>query len=95
MRDLDPHLIHGSLNPPESTPQTSSRSVQPFYRAQDCDRPTDRPTDYATPSETRMWANAQRDGRPAEHRWRFLFNAAPQSSADAHYYTVSQKRVPP
>jgi len=24
---------------------------------------------------TRMWANAQRDGRPAEHRWRLLFNA--------------------
>ena len=24
---------------------------------------------------TRMWANAQRDGRPAEHRWRPLFNA--------------------
>ena len=23
-----------------------------------------------------MWANAQRDGRPAEHRWRPLFNAA-------------------
>jgi len=23
-----------------------------------------------------MWANAQRDGRPAEHRWRTLFNAA-------------------
>ena len=22
-----------------------------------------------------MWANAQRDGRPAEHRWRRLFNA--------------------
>jgi len=28
-----------------------------------------------------MWANAQRDGRPAEHR-------APQSWADAHYLTV-------
>jgi len=27
-------------------------------------------------NHTRMWANAQRDGRPAEHRWRFLFNAA-------------------
>jgi len=27
-------------------------------------------------NETRMWANAQRDGRPAEHRWRPLFNAA-------------------
>jgi len=26
--------------------------------------------------ETRMWANVQRDGRPAEHRWRPLFNAA-------------------
>ena len=25
---------------------------------------------------TRMWANAQPDGRPAEHRWRLLFNAA-------------------
>jgi len=25
---------------------------------------------------TRMWDNAQRDGRPAEHRWRPLFNAA-------------------
>jgi len=23
-----------------------------------------------------MWANAQADGRPAEHRWRPLFNAA-------------------
>jgi len=23
-----------------------------------------------------MWANAQRDGRPAEHRWSLLFNAA-------------------
>jgi len=26
--------------------------------------------------QTRMWANAQRAGRPAEHRWRPLFNAA-------------------
>jgi len=25
---------------------------------------------------TRMSVNAQRDGRPAEHRWRPLFNAA-------------------
>jgi len=24
---------------------------------------------------TRMWANAQRDGRPAKYRWRPLFNA--------------------
>jgi len=25
--------------------------------------------------ELEMWANAQRDGRPAEYRWRTLFNA--------------------
>jgi len=25
---------------------------------------------------TKMWANAQRDGSPAKHRWRPLFNAA-------------------
>jgi len=28
------------------------------------------------PFATRMWANAQPDGRPAKHRWRPLFNAA-------------------
>jgi len=26
--------------------------------------------------QTRMWANAQRDGRPAKYRWHPLFNAA-------------------
>jgi len=26
--------------------------------------------------ELEMWANAQRDGRPAEYRWRPQFNAA-------------------
>jgi len=30
----------------------------------------------AKQKQTRMWANAQRDGRPAEYRWRPLFNAA-------------------
>jgi len=25
--------------------------------------------------ETTMWDNAERDGRPAEHRWHPLFNA--------------------
>ena len=36
------------------------------------------------PVKLEMWANAQRDGRPAEYRWRPLFKAA-QSLADAHY----------
>ena len=31
---------------------------------------------YKINDTTRMWANAQPDGRPAEHRWRSLFNAA-------------------
>jgi len=26
-------------------------------------------------NETRMWANAQRDGHPANYRWRPLLNA--------------------
>jgi len=26
--------------------------------------------------QTTMWANAWRDGRPAEYRWRHMFNAA-------------------
>ena len=34
--------------------------------------------------ELEIWANAQRDGSPAERRWRPLFT--PQSLADAHYY---------
>jgi len=31
---------------------------------------------YVARNSTGMWANAQRDGRPAEYRWRSLFNAA-------------------
>ena len=34
------------------------------------------PTFHSNLRITRMWANAQRDGRPAEHRWHSLFNAA-------------------
>jgi len=33
--------------------------------------------------QNRMWANAQPDGRPAEHRW--CLCSTPQSLADAHY----------
>jgi len=32
--------------------------------------------DYTELIQLEMWANAQRDGRPAEYRWRPLFNAA-------------------
>jgi len=37
--------------------------------------------------QTRMWAKAQRDGRPAEHRWH---PAQGRSLADAHYLTAAQ-----
>jgi len=30
-----------------------------------------------------MWANAQRDGRPAEYRWRRVLNAAVWLTPDA------------
>jgi len=30
--DLDPHIIHGSVDPPELSTQTASRSVQPFLQ---------------------------------------------------------------
>jgi len=33
-------------------------------------------TVYRRYKELEMWTNAQRDGRPAEHRWRPLFNVA-------------------
>jgi len=36
----------------------------------------DLPPPMTKTQKTRMWANAQRDGRPAEYRWRPLFNAA-------------------
>ena len=32
--------------------------------------------DHKKKEELEMWANAQRDGRPVEYRWRPLFNAA-------------------
>jgi len=33
-------------------------------------------TDKLNHTQLEIWANAQRDGRPAEYRWRPLFNAA-------------------
>jgi len=38
--------------------------------------PLQAPRDPQNKIKLEMWANAQRDGRPAEYRWRPLFNAA-------------------
>jgi len=35
-----------------------------------------------------MWADAQRDGRPAEYRWRLLFNVA--KFGDAYCWNTVQ-----
>jgi len=47
VEDLDPHLTHGSLGPPESTTQTASRSVQPFLQGSRLWQ-TDRQTSQST-----------------------------------------------
>jgi len=41
-----------------------------------------------TTEVTRMWANAKRDGRPAEYRWRLC--STPQSLADACCWSAVQ-----
>jgi len=48
----------------ETAHMTISQAVNVYYRI------------GSKKIKTRMWANAQRDGRLAEHRWRPLFNAA-------------------
>jgi len=45
----------------------TDKSLQAYVRRTQISRVTD---------VTRMWANAHRDGRHAEHTWRPLFNAA-------------------
>jgi len=39
-----------------------------------------------------MWANAQRDGRPAEHMGGTICST-PQSLTDAHYFTAVQYKL--
>ena len=48
----------------------------PYFFRKDRLRTTTRICSSRKQNKTRMWANAQRDGRPAEYRWRPLFNAA-------------------
>jgi len=56
---------------------TVSRSLISYLQSMELtDVSIDAVVALAKQKQTRMWANAQRDGRPAEHRWRPLFNAA-------------------
>jgi len=40
-----------------------------------------------------MWANAQRDGRPAEYRWRPLFNAAVWLTPECRAVTLPRRET--
>ena len=59
----------------ENVDQIVFNSSLPWRRMQYCSALAKRLAGKSI-SKTRMWANAQRDGRPAEHRWRPLFSAA-------------------
>jgi len=48
--EFEPHLIHRSSGPSESTIRSASRSVHHFCRAHKHDQRADRHTDHATPS---------------------------------------------
>ena len=53
----------------------SSRSLSHLLMSS-CTNGRTKKESIQTVMHTRMWASAQRDGRPAEYRWRPLFNAA-------------------
>jgi len=62
------HVTNSSVLPGE----TGNPEIVTFYLNAACFLP--KKTQNIVKLE--MWANAQRDGRPAEYRWRPLFNAA-------------------
>jgi len=60
-----------SISDNKTTLATWTQTLTPIHIHQSKD------TYYKTKyTQLEMWANAQRDGRPAEHRWRPLFDAA-------------------
>ena len=62
------HLLH--LRP--NLQQNNSRTYPVLCRKTHSGKELTKQNEY---TKLEMWANAQRDGRPAEYRWRPLFNA--------------------
>jgi len=62
-----PHLTSASTLPGE----TENPEIASFHLNAACFFTKKHETQF----QLEMWANAQRDGRPAEYRWRRLFNA--------------------
>ena len=81
---LDPHLTYVSVGPPIRVGNPNGISIGSVIFAQlTAERPYTLHTSLLTTKlvgekheKLEVWANAQRDGRPAEYRWRPLFNAA-------------------
>jgi len=89
MGELGPHLTQCGRGWGLPAWQVSSWHIQPFGHNKptlETDRTyiqttvwwhrANRFTNGRPKRRTRMWANAQRDGRAADYRWRPLFNAA-------------------
>jgi len=74
------NVFSGTLNPTQSTmltlkvrthyPRVHGPCLPVVWTEHKCQH------QQQSSDELEMWANAQRDGRPAEYRWRPLFNAA-------------------
>jgi len=70
------NVFSGTLNPTQSIiNQSVHTSVSVTYTTYNNRDTTSDLTLLFGQIELEMWANAQRDGRPAEYRWRPLFNA--------------------
>ena len=75
VKDLLIRAVQSATAEQESSPPASSSLCDPAddslfsFMSQTA-------ADSYVSTRTRMWANAQPDGRPAKHRWRPLFNAA-------------------
>jgi len=62
-----PHLIHGSLEPTESTHQAASRSVHPYCGAHDRDRLTDRPRYSVCDNRLHLCSNTMHNNNNTSH----------------------------
>jgi len=59
--DLDPLLIHGSLDPPESPTQTAFRSVEPFLQVDRPRYPVGNNRPYLRMYSTTMWPKIHKE----------------------------------
>ena len=58
-----------------STPDRTTDHIHSHTHTHMSETLTDAYTHHMAFLRLEMWTNAQRDGHPAEHRWRPLFNA--------------------